>query len=461
MLDLLILYIHVCSLIFSLHFILYTVPSQPQRIYLRASTANENLIFDFIECNFTSTTTKQKIQQLFRCQTKDRKTHKQQPLRLIIFAFHQRLLHRIMKFILAFTTLAAAFMAVNAQLPITLSDVFVQSGEVTAASAIIMVRCNKELDSFARVSFKIRGSTSSPTIMSREAYEANDFTAKLTLSGLAKDTTYDYSVTCTANVDNAVTTSRPASFKTLPAATDEVELSFVWAADLAGQGWGRSPDVNITTVGGKLVKGGYVVFEVMGDLKPDFALFQGDMIYADNAIPPNKTIPASVGGGLYINNPSKDYVAVTLAQFRGNWKYNFGDEKMQSFLSKTPVYVQWDDHEVTNNWYPSELLYTSLYPNGTSVDSMYENSVQAFYEYNPLPDNTVIYRSHRFGKHLEIFFPDLRTFRAPNPRNSDTTLADMMGPTQLAWLKDRLLRSTATHKVTFFLLNFCSLRKSY
>lgn len=363
-----------------------------------------------------------------------------------------------MKFILALTSLTAAFMAVNAvpppgELPLTNSDVFVQSGEVTAASAIIMTRCNQELDSVAKLLYKIQGSASSPTVLSREAYEANDYTAKLTLSGLAKNTTYEYSVTCIANVDGAVTTSRTASFKTLPAATDEVELSFVWAADLAGQGWGRNPDLNITTVGGKLVKGGYLVFEVMGDLKPDFALFQGDMIYADGAIPPNKTIPASVGGGLYINNPSKDYVAVTLAQFRGNWKYNFGDEKMQTFLSKTPVYVQWDDHEVTNNWYPSEILYTSLYPNGTSVDSMYENSLQAFYEYNPLPDNTVIYRSHRFGKHLEIFFPDLRTYRAPNPRNSDTTLADMMGPTQLAWLKDRLLRSTATHKVTFLLLN--------
>lgn len=356
-----------------------------------------------------------------------------------------------MKFAIAFTTVITAIMAVKTiavELPITTTDVFVQSGEVSANSAIIMARCNAEEDSVAKLSYAARGSATVKTA-STEAYEAHDYTAKLYLSGLSSNTTYDYEVICTANIDGEETTSRTASFKTLPAATAEVELSFVWAADLAGQGWGRNPNLSITTVGGKNVTGGYVVFEVMGDLNPDFALFQGDMIYADGAIPPNKSIPIDVGGGLYINNPSKDFVAVTLNEFRDNWKYNFGDEKMQTFLAKTPVYVQWDDHEVTNNWYPSEIYTGPLYPNGTSVDSMYENSLQAFYEFNPIPDGSLIYRSQRFGKHLEIFFPDLRSFRDPNPRNSDTTLAAMMGPTQLAWLKDKLLRSTATHKVRF------------
>lgn len=45
---------------------------------------------------------------------------------------------------------------------------------------------------------------------------------------------------------------------------------------------------------------------------------------------------------------SADFIAVTLDEFRDNWKYNFGDEKMQKFLSKTPVFVQWDDHEVSS-----------------------------------------------------------------------------------------------------------------
>lgn len=63
--------------------------------------------------------------------------------------------------------------------------------------------------------------------------------------------------------------------------------------------------------------------------------------------------------GMYINNPSKDYVAITLDQFRGNWKYNHGDEKFQSFLAETPIYIQWDDHEVTFR----VLFYPPLYGN--------------------------------------------------------------------------------------------------
>lgn len=100
---------------------------------------------------------------------------------------------------------------------------------------------------------------------------------------------------------------------------------------------------------------GYIVFDTMEKLSPDFALFQGDMIYADNSIPPTKDYTNGTETlGTWINNPSLDFVAVTLDEFRANWKYNFGDDKMQSFLAKTPVFVQWDDHEVTNNWWPGK-----------------------------------------------------------------------------------------------------------
>jgi alkaline phosphatase D len=74
------------------------------------------------------------------------------------------------------------------------------------------------------------------------------------------------------------------------------------------------------------------------------------MIYADGAIPPVKNVTNGSEGeyiSTWINNPSLDFVAVTLDEFRANWKYNFGDEKMASFLSKVPIFNQWDDHEVS------------------------------------------------------------------------------------------------------------------
>lgn len=50
-------------------------------------------------------------------------------------------------------------------------------------------------------------------------------------------------------------------------------------------------------------------------------------------------------------------------------------------------------------------------------------------------------------KHLEIFFPDFRSYRSPNPDNDKEELAAMMGQEQLQWLKDGLKESTATWKI--------------
>ncbi len=88
-----------------------------------------------------------------------------------------------------------------------------------------------------------------------------------------------------------------------------------------------------------------------------------------------------------------------------------------------------------------------LYEDGLEVNLMYDNSLKAFYEYNPIADGTSIYRQQRFGKHLEVFFPDYRSFRDPNPDNSNDKVAAMMGPEQCEWLKKALAESTATWKV--------------
>jgi alkaline phosphatase D len=208
-----------------------------------------------------------------------------------------------------------------------------------------MARCNSELDSTANLSLSAGGTEQ---ILTSSALAAKDFTVSFLAEGLESGTTYTYTVQCAALDGSLSSESAAASFKTAPGPDDAVDVSFVWAADLAGQGWGRNPDLSITTVDGQTITGGYVIFDVIAATQPDFAIFQGDMIYADNAIPPSKEIPAEVGGGNWTNNPSKDFAAVTLDEFRANWKYNFGDAKMESFLAQTPVYVQWDDHEVTN-----------------------------------------------------------------------------------------------------------------
>jgi PhoD-like phosphatase len=221
--------------------------------------------------------------------------------------------------------------------PITESAVLVQTGELSDTSAVVMVRCNQVVDS--AVGITVKGAPDLTLDLGPVTRET-DYTVSYRVAGLTKSTDYEYVATCTAAAATAAT-SLTASFTTLPGPNDTPPIHFVWVADLSGQGWGRNPDWTVSTVDGRTVTGGYVVFDVMEQLRLDFALFQGDMIYADNAIPPTKEIPDALGGGNWTNDPSKDFVAITFDEFRANWKYNLGDDKMQSFLAKTPVYVQW------------------------------------------------------------------------------------------------------------------------
>ena len=119
---------------------------------------------------------------------------------------------------------------------------------------------------------------------------------------------------------------------------------------------------------------------------------------------------------------------------------------MQSFLSKIPIYVQWDDHKVANNWWPGEILGEPTYENDTAANDLAEVSLRALLEFNPI-NQAFVYRSQQFGEHLEVFFPDFRTYRGPNPDNTNPSVVDMMGEDQLNWLKDGLSRSTATWKL--------------
>lgn len=62
-------------------------------------------------------------------------------------------------------------------------------------------------------------------------------------------------------------------FRTAPSIGHARSIRFVWAADMAGQGWGRNPNLKITAFDGEVIQGGYVIFDVMRKLQPDFAVF--------------------------------------------------------------------------------------------------------------------------------------------------------------------------------------------
>src|SRR4029077_17151441 len=79
---------------------------------------------------------------------------------------------------------------------------------------------------------------------------------------------------------------------------------------------------------------------------------------------------------------------------------------------------------------------------------------RAFQDYTPMrfdpADPERIYRASRLGPLVEIIGGDVRSYRGANSANRQTVLSDesaILGSTQLAWLKQRLLTSTATWKI--------------
>ncbi|HEY6552910.1 MAG TPA: alkaline phosphatase D family protein, partial [Vicinamibacteria bacterium] len=218
------------------------------------------------------------------------------------------------------------------------------------------------------------------------ALEDSDFTARLDLEGLPAGQRIFYRVLF-QDLTDLRTWSAPVtgSFPTPPAASGDV--SFVWGGDVVGQGWGINPEW-----------GGLRMFETMRRAKPDFFVHSGDTIYADNPLLPEvKLDDGSVWKNLV--TPAKAKVAETLDEFRGNYLYNLGDEHLRRFNAEVPVVAQWDDHEVRNNWFPSQILDDPRYQ-VKSVALLAARGKKAFLEYVPIrpaPDRERVYRKIAYG----------------------------------------------------------------
>ncbi|MBW4497199.1 MAG: alkaline phosphatase D family protein [Oscillatoria princeps RMCB-10] len=155
-----------------------------------------------------------------------------------------------------------------------------------------------------------------------------------------------------------------------------------------------------------------------------------------------------------ITTHEKSKVAETLAEFRGNYLYNFLDDNLRRFNAQVPWLVQWDDHETRNNWFPGQRLNDDDRYTVKSCDLLAARAKRAFLEYMPIrwdaSDPERIYRSFQYGPALEIFIPDKRSYRGRNSANRQPVSSEetaFLGSAQVRWLKSKLLASTATWKV--------------
>jgi alkaline phosphatase D len=317
----------------------------------------------------------------------------------------------------------------------------VQAGDVTSDSGLVWVRSDRParmiVETSATESFRNAHRWHGPLLGAD-----TDFTGTTRLCGLPSGQQIHYRVLL-ADPDDPRRTGEPVAgtFRTVP--TGRRGVRFLWSGDLAGQGWGINPDL-----------GGYRIYDAMAELDPDFFVCSGDNIYADGPITATQALP---DGSLYRNvtTEEKSKVAETLAEFRGNFRYNLLDENLKRFNAQVPSIIQWDDHEVRNNWYPGEVIAASdtRYAE-KNVDVMAARARRAFSEYFPVSTlrpgakEGRVQRVMRHGPLLDVFVLDMRTYRNANSPDKQTVDPQgILGREQLEWLKRELSRSRAVWKV--------------
>ncbi len=320
----------------------------------------------------------------------------------------------------------------------------VQSGDVSVESGVVWARTDRP----ARMLVEVATTDSFKDVRQSlfvDALPESDFTAKTLLEDLPPGQDIFYRIRFQ---DLAAPTilGEPAVGRFRTAPDDRRSVSFVWSGDTAGQGWGIDE-----------ARGGMRTYATMRNNAPDFFIHSGDTIYADNPLRAEVKLP---NGEIWKNlvTEEKAKPAETLAEFRGNYKYNLLDMNLLAFNADIPTFAQWDDHEVSNNWWPGEPLTRAEHQRRKYVEKnalvLAARGHRAFHEFMPVRPSIAepgrIYRKIAYGPLLDVFMLDMRSYRGPNAEGREPEYgpsAYFLGPQQVAWLKRELLNSRATWKV--------------
>jgi alkaline phosphatase D len=337
---------------------------------------------------------------------------------------------------------------VAAATPPTVFTHGVSSGEVTQTSAVLWTRVDRETP--VQVEISTDPGFKSPEFKQTElARAANDLTVKVTATDLRPGQLYFY------RWRHGSAVSEVGTFKTAPAATTAQTIRFAWTGD-------SDP----AEIRGERVFGDWLTLEAARAENLDFFVYLGDTIYSD-----------SRAGGLLPD-------ALTLDEFRQIYREARDVAALRNLMREVSVYAQWDDHEVRDDW-----------DGATVAPDFFRIGLKSFEEYLPVapasgaadPDcaGSPRFRAVRWGSAVELFFLDTRTCRSADvapvctisipgfglipdpvptlpagaraafglPPTQSVCLAaifdtsrTMLGPTQKAWLRERLKGSTATFK---------------
>ena len=244
----------------------------------------------------------------------------------------------------------------------------VAAGEITPSGAVFWTRAPAAGKLRLEVS-KSRSFGGMPLVRDLVASPGHDLTAHARVSALEPGTRYFY------RFRQGALTSEVGRFETAtpPETGTTVRFAISGDADATPAKGAKKPFFNE-----------YEVYARMAAEGNDFNINLGDTIYSDSEVagaPP----------------------ALKLAAKWAMYKQGLALSALRKLRAATGLYSHWDDHEFVNDF--------TLAEHGRAV---YEAGVKAFMDYAPVSysKREGLYRTFRWGKHVELFFLDERSFRS-------------------------------------------------
>jgi phosphodiesterase/alkaline phosphatase D-like protein len=255
----------------------------------------------------------------------------------------------------------------------------VAAGEVTSKSAVLWAHANRSGKYTVQIARdrRLRRGARRRTVRARRA---DDNTVQIKVRRLTSGRRYWY------RFIRRRARSAVGTFVTAPAPGRSVVVEFAWTGDtdLGSAPGKRAPFWN---------KGG--VFRGMRAERNDFNIHLGDTMYSDSEIPGRR-------------RP----IALTVPAKWAKYKVNLGNGPLRRLRSSAGFYSQWDDHEFVNDFSPAEKTFSG----GVRINGrvLYRRGVRAFRDYAPVSYSrrNGLYRAMRWGRNLELFFLDERSFRS-------------------------------------------------
>ena len=241
----------------------------------------------------------------------------------------------------------------------------VAAGEIRPTSAIIWTRAPRA----GKVGFEVvRAGGSAERKADTTAFAIDDLTVRVRVESLRPNSAYRY------RFFQGKALSPWGTFRTAPEQAAAVSVRFAFSGDAdATPGPSGRPAFNRFETYGR-----------MAAERNQFNINLGDTIYSDS----------EVGGAP---------VARTIAAKWEKYRLGLALPALRTLRSSAGLYSHWDDHEFINDFSRPE-----------HGEAIYRAGVKAFTDYAPVTYSpaTGLYRTFRWGRHLELFFLDERSFRS-------------------------------------------------